>query len=664
MAEETQPSFVSQTAILLIGKRSVTLTEKLYTIGRKETNIICIKDPQISGQHAELTYKKDGWWIQDLKSRNGIFVNGKKVESCLLRHGDTVRFGEISGVFHYSENLKRKHLLKKLGVLAGILLLIYLSGKLYYNYRSPTRHIYHLPKIHGNLLEDFSFEDGFFWECGSKMGIYSNQAHSGRSSLQFSNNQNSTISETSYTRTIRVPYKKCYNISAWIKSVDLDGYAGIKVSWIAGQKHIGDSLSNMIQGTKDWEKIEFVAIPPPNTDEFQLSCIVIGKGTSVYFDDIVAIEQKEIPSQLQNFEFAGMQIHIDSRGIIRVYASTGESCDLGIWEVYSGVNKQSLLGTQKIAYYNRLAEAQTWNGYWGELESGKPIFAKVLAQFSNQELLLDYQVKLPIEQSQTITKYRLWLSKNFLSRQYIDSESTKFMNSEVSWYFPKAKKKFRLLFATPLEWAFQSESSGAGYTTQVYLTPQDSQLSWKLRLQITNLEDARQLQQWYNDAQAKQNKNQLGQAILLYQKVTDSVLPIEIEELAKQQIQQLEKVWEYDISQLHQIWDQARFFNIYSSYQQSLEKAIPLILRWEGHPQFSTLQEILNQLKAESERLYEIENNRNVNRLLHIAQNLSIDGNIFLALAVYQNILEKYPQCNEANIAKQQIEILNKKKKQ
>jgi len=54
------------------------LTDLKCTVGRKETNTICIKDHQISSQHAELQVQEHDWWIRDLQSRNGIFVNGKK----------------------------------------------------------------------------------------------------------------------------------------------------------------------------------------------------------------------------------------------------------------------------------------------------------------------------------------------------------------------------------------------------------------------------------------------------------------------------------------------------------------------------------------------------------------------------------------------------------
>ncbi len=52
---------------------------KTYTIGRKDTNDIIIKDSTISGTHCQITISADKIIITDLNSRNGITVNEKKI---------------------------------------------------------------------------------------------------------------------------------------------------------------------------------------------------------------------------------------------------------------------------------------------------------------------------------------------------------------------------------------------------------------------------------------------------------------------------------------------------------------------------------------------------------------------------------------------------------
>lgn len=52
------------------------------------------RDLDVSGLHAELQARDDGWWIRDLESRNGTWVNGERIEGeRLLTAGDVIAFG-------------------------------------------------------------------------------------------------------------------------------------------------------------------------------------------------------------------------------------------------------------------------------------------------------------------------------------------------------------------------------------------------------------------------------------------------------------------------------------------------------------------------------------------------------------------------------------------
>ena len=50
------------------------------TIGRAPGNTIVIKDSTISRKHAKIFFKNNAWYIKDLKSTNGTYVNGKRVQ--------------------------------------------------------------------------------------------------------------------------------------------------------------------------------------------------------------------------------------------------------------------------------------------------------------------------------------------------------------------------------------------------------------------------------------------------------------------------------------------------------------------------------------------------------------------------------------------------------
>ena len=64
-----------------------------FVIGRIETCEVCIRDEYVSRRHAELAYDGDQWWIRDLDSKNGIFVDGQRVERAPIHGALTVRLG-------------------------------------------------------------------------------------------------------------------------------------------------------------------------------------------------------------------------------------------------------------------------------------------------------------------------------------------------------------------------------------------------------------------------------------------------------------------------------------------------------------------------------------------------------------------------------------------
>ena len=73
----------------------IPLTEPEYLVGRHRENNIQLTDPGISGFHARIYRGPDGYVIEDLKSRNGIWLNGARVYVATLTSGDRVHLGQI-----------------------------------------------------------------------------------------------------------------------------------------------------------------------------------------------------------------------------------------------------------------------------------------------------------------------------------------------------------------------------------------------------------------------------------------------------------------------------------------------------------------------------------------------------------------------------------------
>jgi hypothetical protein len=79
--------------------RVIPLAEAEYLIGRHRDNGIQISDLGVSGFHARVYRGPEGYVLEDLKSRNGTWVNGDRVFHYLLVDGDRVHVGQTDLVY-------------------------------------------------------------------------------------------------------------------------------------------------------------------------------------------------------------------------------------------------------------------------------------------------------------------------------------------------------------------------------------------------------------------------------------------------------------------------------------------------------------------------------------------------------------------------------------
>lgn len=77
----------------------------LITIGRAEDSIVQLASPSVSSQHAIIKVREDGYYVQDVGSRNGTRVNGAVIEEALLHDGDRVAFGDVTSIFYGLDEL-------------------------------------------------------------------------------------------------------------------------------------------------------------------------------------------------------------------------------------------------------------------------------------------------------------------------------------------------------------------------------------------------------------------------------------------------------------------------------------------------------------------------------------------------------------------------------
>ena len=72
---------------------SVVVDHSPFLVGRHSDSSLQLADAAVSGQHAEIVYDGDGWWIADCGSTNGTFVNGARIDArARVEVGDLVHF--------------------------------------------------------------------------------------------------------------------------------------------------------------------------------------------------------------------------------------------------------------------------------------------------------------------------------------------------------------------------------------------------------------------------------------------------------------------------------------------------------------------------------------------------------------------------------------------
>jgi hypothetical protein len=71
-------------------------TKPVVILGREPGCDFVLDDQTVSSHHARLAYRKQQWWLEDLASTNGTFLNGEVVLTpVVLTHGDEVRLGNL-----------------------------------------------------------------------------------------------------------------------------------------------------------------------------------------------------------------------------------------------------------------------------------------------------------------------------------------------------------------------------------------------------------------------------------------------------------------------------------------------------------------------------------------------------------------------------------------
>ncbi len=93
-------TFTSEAMLLVRGGpeegSKIALSKGTMKLGRTAQNDIVLDQDGVSRRHARIRSDSSGFWISDLRSRNGTFVNGERlgIEPRRLRHLDRIELTE------------------------------------------------------------------------------------------------------------------------------------------------------------------------------------------------------------------------------------------------------------------------------------------------------------------------------------------------------------------------------------------------------------------------------------------------------------------------------------------------------------------------------------------------------------------------------------------
>ena len=82
------------------GKSFGLSSGSITTVGRDPRRAdILLESSTVSGEHARVRCEGHQFYLYDLASTNGTFINNRQIQKQMLRDGDVIRFGDVEAIF-------------------------------------------------------------------------------------------------------------------------------------------------------------------------------------------------------------------------------------------------------------------------------------------------------------------------------------------------------------------------------------------------------------------------------------------------------------------------------------------------------------------------------------------------------------------------------------
>lgn len=89
--------------------------KEFSSIGRDNVNTLILHDTFVSRRHARIEKKaeKGLYFLKDMNSQNGVFLNGSRVQQAMLNHNDNIRIGKTHFTFSFERYNHKRQLISQ-----------------------------------------------------------------------------------------------------------------------------------------------------------------------------------------------------------------------------------------------------------------------------------------------------------------------------------------------------------------------------------------------------------------------------------------------------------------------------------------------------------------------------------------------------------------------
>ena len=90
-----------------VGHKVVQIGEGVTVIGRSPECDVQLAVENVSRMHARIRYGDEEYYLEDLDSTNGTYVNSIRVVGCVLRNNDLIEIGGVKIIFTEEKRLRK-----------------------------------------------------------------------------------------------------------------------------------------------------------------------------------------------------------------------------------------------------------------------------------------------------------------------------------------------------------------------------------------------------------------------------------------------------------------------------------------------------------------------------------------------------------------------------